>query len=75
MAPTSAVRHARGPNPKFTERRAADGVTEAVWLAVPVRVPEPVGDGAGVIVLLLTAVAAYSSADWYVVQLLLAGAG
>jgi len=67
MTPISAVRHARGPNPKLTVRRPAEGVVEAVWVAVPVRVlePEPVGEGAEEIVLLLTtAVAAYSSADW-----------
>jgi len=56
MAPTTAVRHARGPNPKVTERRAADGVVVLVadWFAaVPVRVLVEVGWGAEVIVLLL----------------------
>jgi hypothetical protein len=54
MAPTTAVRHARGPNPKVTERRAADGVAVADWVtALPVRVPVAVGEGAEVIVLLL----------------------
>jgi hypothetical protein len=54
MAPTTAVRHARGPNPKVTERRAADGVVVADWFAaVPARVLVEVGWGAEVIVLLL----------------------